>query len=109
MARHEWITQVGAQAAAILAVLALAGYLLRGAVRMRRATRDAWANSIGVQVAVAMGPLAERIAGHEERETTQMQQLGGRMTVLEAKFDLFTEDVRALATDLRRHMETEDR
>lgn len=58
---HGWVTLRGSEAASIAALFVLLGGAWRWVQRMRAATRDAFARSIGEQVAVSMEPIAAQL------------------------------------------------
>jgi hypothetical protein len=105
---QHWVTDAGAQAAAITAILFLIGYLIRLAIRMRRSTKEAFAEAVGVQVTKAIEPFADRLEQHENRETSQMSRIDERMLLLEVRVKTFIDATTALHQDLRAHMAREE-
>lgn len=108
MGWHDFITLRGAEAAALTAVFVFAGFLLRGARRVRARTREAFARSIGVQVAEAMKPIVERMDTKVDELSARVSQMRTDFDVRRAVDDERWDHTRRLYRRLEEHMNTED-
>lgn len=105
MAWHDFITMRGSEAAAIVAILALLAALWRGVRRMRAATREKFAESIGQHVATAMTPLHQKVEALDKRVNAHIAEQARRRELDDDRW----KQTEKLYARFHAHMDAEDK
>lgn len=99
---HDFVTMRGSEAAAVASILLLLGVLWRWVNRMRAATRERFARSIGEQVAVAMAPVVSDL----DRKVNELRREWDERREVDDKRWAKTEE---MYDRVHEHMDAEDK
>jgi hypothetical protein len=105
---HDFITMRGAEAIAVTAIAVFLAGAWRVGRRVRAKTREAFARSIGAQVAEAMKPIVERMDTKVDTLTARVDEMRRDFDIRRAVDDERWGHTRSLYERLTKHMDTED-